>query len=61
VAKVEELPFGWVRKANGDFWDGPDAHAKPVLYRVANKWMVAGARSPMELHVIARLAEHFDG
>lgn len=53
---AELRSFGWVRRPNGDIWDGPDEkRAKPVAYRVGNGWMISGVRSAEELAAITKM------
>ena len=58
ISPETELPNGWIRKPNGDVWDGAGPHARPIFYAVKDGWMVAGIRSADELHEIARIVKN---
>jgi len=43
---------GWTFLPNGDIWTRGE-NGRPIAYRVADKWMIAGARSAADLYAIA--------
>lgn len=47
--------FGWDVRENGEVWSDAGDRARPILYRVGDRWMVCGMRTVEELLTIGEL------